>query len=72
LFHCRGAAIEPQFCDEFLRRGENFLSPEKPGAAGVAAPGLDNQKKMVLITNLTFWAAAVIIFATKLNLESPI
>jgi hypothetical protein len=47
LFHCRGAASEPQFYGEFFRRGGNFLSPEKPGAAGIAAPGLDNKKKMV-------------------------
>ena len=45
------SGIEPQFWAEFLQRGENFLSPEKPGAAGVDAPGLDKKKKMVFGLN---------------------
>jgi len=55
-----------------LPRGRNSLFPEKPGAAGVAAPSLDKKKKMVfgLSYQLDFLAPAVIIFATKLILES--
>jgi hypothetical protein len=45
LFHFRGPGIEAQFSDDFLQREGNSLSPEKPGAAAVAAPGLDQKKK---------------------------
>ena len=39
------SGIEPQFWAEFLQRGKNSLSPEKPGATGADAPGLDNKEK---------------------------